>query len=244
MISVCVATYNGEKFIKEQLQSILSQLSENDEVIVSDDGSTDSTCQIVENMNDKRITLLHTCVHDCRFNFQNALMHAKGDIIFLSDQDDVWLENKVKICVEELKTYDLVATNSMETDEHLNVINPDFFKNYNSGPGIIKNALVSTYYGSCMAFRATLLKYALPFPKTKEIGHDQWLGLVAEMTGRVKFVKTPYLLYRRHENTETNSNSNLLTRSKRSLWAKIRSRFVVFHHIISFKLKKTKVILA
>ena len=90
MISVCMATYNGEKYIEEQLKSILSQLGENDEVIVSDDSSTDNTLAIVESFNDVRIKIFpNNKFHSPIFNFENALKQATGDYIFLSDQDDV-----------------------------------------------------------------------------------------------------------------------------------------------------------
>ena len=240
MISVCVATYNGEKYIEQQLRSILKQLSPNDEVIVSDDNSSDRTCDIIESINDTRIKLYHVNLHSCKWNFQYALQQASGDIIFMSDQDDVWLDGKVERCLKELEICDLVVTNSMETDEQLNIINDNFFAIYNSGTGIIKNALNNTYYGSCMAFRKHLLDYALPLPETKEIGHDIWIGLVAEMVGKVRFINQPFLLYRRHNSTVTNTQPNLLTRSNRNLFIKIWSRFVVLFHVCKFYIKNGK----
>lgn len=234
MNSICVATYNGEKYIEQQLRSILEQLTPNDEVILSDDGSTDSTLQIVDSISDPRIRIRHSEAHYFKENFVEAMREAKGDFIFLSDQDDVWLPGKYERCVNELKDVDLVCTNSQMTDEHLQVIKPDFFSVYHSGPGILKNALNNTYYGSCLAFRRSLLDDALPMPPTREIGHDIWLGLVAEMTGEVRFIDTPYLLYRRHSDTKTSTNG-LLHRSQRSLWRKIWSRFVVLYYVCKFK---------
>lgn len=234
MISVCVATYNGEKYIEQQLRSILEQIAPNDEVIVSDDGSTDNTLQIVDSIGDPRIRIRHSEAHYFKHNFVEAMREAKGDFIFLSDQDDVWLPGKYERCVNELKDVDLVCTNSQMTDEHLQVIEPDFFSVYHSGPGILKNALNNTYYGSCLAFRRSLLDDALPMPPTREIGHDIWLGLVAEKTGKVRFIDTPYLLYRRHSDSKTSTNG-LLHRSQRSLWRKVWSRFVVLYYVCKFK---------
>ena len=89
-ISVCIATFNGEKFIQEQIQSILPQLGEDDEIVVSDDGSTDRTMEILELFKDKRIRLLvNEGKHGFIWNFENALRKAKGDVIFLCDQDDI-----------------------------------------------------------------------------------------------------------------------------------------------------------
>ena len=235
MNSVCVTTYNGERYIEQQLRSILEQIAADDEVIVSDDGSTDNTLKIVDSIGDKRIRIRHSSAHYFKDNFIEAMCEAKGDIIFVSDQDDVWLPGKYERCIKELEEVDLVCTNSEMTDGELNIIEPNFFSIYHSGPGVFKNALNNTYYGSCMAFRRSLLKAALPMPSTREIGHDIWLGLVAEMTGKVRFIDTPYLLYRRHEDAKTSTNG-LLHRSKRPLWLKIWNRVVVLYYVSKFKL--------
>jgi glycosyltransferase involved in cell wall biosynthesis len=235
-ISVCIATYNGEKFIRQQLQSIICQLADNDEVIVSDDGSTDATLDIIRSFNDNRIHIFHNDSHYFKWNFINALSHCSGDVIFLADQDDVWLEGKVKRCVELLRDYDLVIHDSKIADGELNVFCESFFDFYHSGAGVLKNSLNNTYFGSCMAFRRSVLEKALPFPKTNEIGHDIWLGLVAEMTGKVLFLHEPYLIYRRHDLSRTNLRQSLLTRSKRSIFVKVWSRVIVLYHVCRYKL--------
>ena len=85
-----------------------------------------------------------------------------------------------------------------------------------------------------MAFRQSLLQRAFPFPKTNEVGHDIWLGLVAEMTGRPYFLSQPYLLYRRHQNALTTLSGPLLQRSQRSLCVKLWSRVVVLWEVLKY----------
>ncbi len=238
-LSVCMATYNGEKYVEQQLRSILLQLGADDEVVVSDDGSTDRTCDIIESMQDPRIHLYHANCHNATLNFEEALQHITGDIVFLADQDDVWLDGKVERCVKELESCDLVTTDSIVTDDNLRPIHPSFFALYHSGKGLLRNIIYSTYYGSCMAFRRSVLERALPFPQTAEIGHDLWLGLVAEMTSQVQFIDTPYVLYRRHAGTVT-STKRIWHRSSRSLWQKLRTRCLILKHIIHYKTRQGK----
>jgi glycosyltransferase involved in cell wall biosynthesis len=236
-ISVCIATYNGEKFLREQLDSILKQLEITDEIVVSDDSSTDRTAEILldYSQKDPRFRLiLNQSFRDPIKNFENALKNANGEWIYLSDQDDVWLDGKVSTINKLLDEFDLVLHNSILTDEELNIRHPSFFEFFGSKKGLIKNMIKSSYYGSCMAFRRWVLVKALPFPNTKEIGHDLWLGLVAEMRGNIKLLDTPYLLYRRHNNTFT---SRGLGGTKRNLFQMIRGRLVMIKEIVRFWLR-------
>lgn len=228
MISVCMATYNGEKYIKEQLSSILSQLSEKDEIIVSDDSSTDKTVEIIESFQDKRIKILKkNKFRQPNLNFENALKYSKGDIIFLSDQDDVWVENKVEIILNQLKKYDLIVSDAFITNEKLNITNESLFSEVNSNRGILKNIIKNTYYGCCMAFKREVLKKALPFPKTREIGHDLWLGIIADRYFKVKFLKEKLIYFRRHENTLTT-----IKKSKRRLILKLLGRVKILYYFL------------
>lgn len=238
MVSVCIATYNGEKYITEQIGSILSQIEGEDEVIISDDGSTDGTLDVIRQMNDGRIRLLHsgTQTHNIVRNFENALAYAQGDIVFLSDQDDVWLPGKYGECVRQLKEYDLIVSDAKVTDESLNIVYPSLFEHFSCGKGILKNVIRSTYFGTCMAFKKSILTWALPFPDDKEIGHDLWIGLVTEMTGKVLFLPKPLILYRRHGGAFTNI-STALNRSSRTLYQKLRGRCIMLKHVLSFYLK-------
>ncbi len=235
MVSVCIASFNGEKFIEEQLLSILKQININDEVIISDDASTDNTIEIIQSITDPRIKLLVGNLYRNPIkNFQNALKHAKGNFIFLADQDDVWIDGKYAEMLQLLYQYDLVVSDSVIVDEHLKVLYPSFFKYFNSGRGVLKNVIKSSYYGSCMAFKKEILNAALPFPDTKEIGHDLWIGLVAEILGTVYFYPKPLLLYRRHTTAFTPVNVGKSTRTKYQM---LFGRIIMVKELLKFYVK-------
>jgi glycosyltransferase involved in cell wall biosynthesis len=235
MVSVCMATYNGEKFILEQINSILEQITVEDELIISDDSSTDDTIELLQNLTDPRVkVLIGNKFRDPIKNFQNALSHAVGDYIFLADQDDIWVKSKYQDMMQLLTEYDLVISDSMIVDEQLQVLHPSFFDYFKSGKGVLKNMIRSSYYGSCMAFKKRVLTAALPFPDTKEIGHDLWIGLVAEMTGTVYFYKKPLLLYRRHQSAFTPVNVGKSKRTKKQM---IYGRMVMIKEVGRFLIK-------
>ncbi len=228
-----MATYNGEKFLEDQLSSILVQLEPEDELIISDDSSSDRTVEIIQRFSDDRIRFLGSFnFRNPIKNFENALKSAKGNCVFLADQDDIWLNEKYPQMVELLKQYDLVISDSMIVDEDLALLNPSFFKYFGSGKGIIKNIVRSSYYGNCMAFRKKVLDAALPFPDTKEIGHDLWIGLVAEITGSVYFYEKPLVLYRRHKNTFTTSSTT--QKRSRTFSKMLIGRLIMLKEITKF----------
>ena len=124
MRSVCMATYNGEKYIREQLESIIPQLRDDDELVVSDDASTDSTLDIVRSYNDPRIKIFQNENHGVAHNFENALRHASGDILYFADQDDVWLPGKLDKMEKFLVDggYDTILCNCSRTDADLKIV--------------------------------------------------------------------------------------------------------------------------
>jgi len=227
MISVCIPTYNGEKFIKQQLDSILIQLGKDDEVIISDDSSTDHTVEIIKNINDPRITLIGNCTFQSPvFNLENALKKAKGDYIFLSDQDDVWLPEKVNKCLDYLNEKDAVLTDCTIVNESLDIINNSLFEINKSKPGLINNLLKNSYSGACMAFKNKILKIALPFPHDIPM-HDIWLGFIIELFFKPIFINDKLLLHRVHNNNMTYT----ATKSKYSFFKKILFRLNILKYI-------------
>jgi len=221
MISVCMATYNGESYIKEQIQSILPQLKDGDELIVSDDGSTDNTLEIVFSFESLKIRVLQGPQNGLIKNFENAINAAKGDYIFLCDQDDIWLENKVdvfKVAFDNGAI--LIVSDCRVVDANAKIINESFFSLRNSRLGFLPNLLRNGFLGCCMAFKAELKPKILPFPKNIPM-HDWWIGLVASLYGEVVFINQPLILYRRHGNnaspTGDKSSFSLMTQAAHRL---------------------------
>lgn len=215
-ISVAMAVYKGEKYIAEQLSSILKQLSEDDEIIISDDFPQGETKKVIDEIfgGDTRIHYYQGPGQGVIKNFENAIKHCQGDIIFLSDQDDVWFDSKVKTVKDAfMENINVIVHDAKITDENLNVISESFMNDNNSSAGFIKNIIKNSYIGCCMAFKANMKKHILPFPKRLPM-HDQWIGLVGEKTGKCLFLKKQLIFYRRHEDTVTGSASSFSQKLK------------------------------
>ncbi|WP_456057328.1 glycosyltransferase family 2 protein [Agathobacter sp.] len=203
MISVCVAAFNGEKYIEEQILSVLRNLDSQDEIIISDDGSSDRTRRIVDDLaeKDRRIRIIDGPRKGLIKNFENAIVHSKGDIIFLCDQDDVWKDNKVKTVLDIFENTDctLVMHDACIVDSNLRISGCSFFEFKKCKKGYWRNLIKNSYIGCCMAFKRSILDYAIPFPDNIPM-HDQWIGLLSERVGKVEFCNEQLLLYRRHSN--------------------------------------------
>lgn len=219
MISVCLATYNGEKYIKEQVLSILSQLSNDDEIIISDDFSTDNTIEILREIGDSRIKILMnsftttphryaTTHYKVAKNFENALQHVLGDYVFLSDQDDIWEPQKVSCMIEVLQDNSIAISNYSIIDSIGNVVKSKFYTCSPLHENKIKNLLVMPFHGCCMAFRKEILEIALPFPENL-IMHDNWIGLLSCLKGdKICFINEALIKYRRHNTNVSPSKKN------------------------------------
>ena len=217
MISAVIAAFNGERFIADQILSVLPQLGAGDELLVSDDNPSDpGTAEAVKRFaeSDGRIKYLTGPSKGVIKNFEFLISRAKGDYIFLCDQDDVWLEGKVEAVMKEFdRGADVVMHNAYITDGALDRTGATTFEMNRAGTGIIKNIVKNTYQGSCMAFRSELKKYILPFPDRLPM-HDQWIGLVGEKHGSVRLIDRPYLLYRRHGSNLSGNGSSALQKLK------------------------------
>jgi hypothetical protein len=152
-------------------------------------------------------------------NVENALKNASGDVIFLSDQDDVWCDNKVNIVLEHLKNCDCVVHDCFVVDDSLKfngITMYQFIKPKNTFIGTLYR---SSFMGCCMAFNKSILQKSLPFPQYP-IEHDTWIGINSLSFGRVKHIQEKLIYYRRH----FNNVSPCAEGSKNSLAIKILRR--------------------
>lgn len=227
-ISVCLATYNGARFIAEQLTSILAQLEDQDEVIVVDDASRDETVAIIAAMQDRRIRILQNSRNAGVIStFERALKESSGEIIFLSDQDDRWFECKIEKMLERFQDPSITLVMSAALLMGADGI-PDrdkLHKRLEKAPGVISTMVRNLYQGSLMAFRRSLLPAILPFPKG--IGmHDWWIGAVNGLVGKAAVIPEPLVFYRRH-------GSNVTSLKPGNVSAMIKSRIPLFLALLS-----------
>ena len=146
--------------------------------------------------------------------------HARGDFIFLADQDDVWLPGKIKLVLNILQNHDLVISDCSLVDQNLNLLADSYFTKYKSGPGFWYNLYKNSYIGSCMAFNRNILDLTLPFPAHIPM-HDYWTGMVAEVFGSVFFLSDVLVLHRLHGGNVSATGQT----SKNSLFVKIGYRY-------------------
>tara|TARA_R110000744_G_scaffold89196_1_gene173545 strand:+ start:16008 stop:16691 length:684 start_codon:yes stop_codon:yes gene_type:complete len=214
-----MAVFNGEKFIREQLDSILLQLGEHDEVVISDDGSTDQTLSIIKAYNDARISIYHSGKRSIIKNFENCLKRATGDVIFLSDQDDIWFPKKVVTVLSYMDEYDLVFSNASVFNENTEQSYLLYSKT-GTRTGLLRNFVKNNYIGATMAFKRGVKDKALPFPPDIYM-HDAWLAMVAETKGKTFFIEEPLIYYRRHGNNASETGE----KSSNTFSEKMRMRY-------------------
>lgn len=201
-VSVVMATYNGRPYIAEQLRSVLAQLLPGDELIIVDDGSQDGTPELAEALKSAFVQVVRNPRNlGVLATFERGVQMASRDIIFLCDQDDVWLPGKRADFVaafEEDPGALVVVSDAELIDAGGSVTAPSFMQLRGGFHGGFWSTLVKNrYLGCAMALRRELLAVALPIPPTVPM-HDMWFGALASVVGRVHYIPRPLMQYRRH----------------------------------------------
>ncbi len=256
-IAICFASYNGEQYIEEQLESIFAQNYQNFKLYIADDRSTDNTVMIIKTFQDRFRDRIYLTVNHRQLgvvkNFETLLSNCKEEYIALSDQDDIWKPNKLarqlEVMLQLEKEYTatacLVHSDLILIDKNVKVLNNSYFGfrgyklNQKKDLGHILGP--SGVMGNTLMINRKLCDKSLPFPKELEV-HDYWIGIVAELYGKRKTLQEPLVLYRVHNMNISNSIQNIQAYTKKWQW-NVRNLKLPYldskrHYIMSNLLKK------
>ena len=206
LVSVAMTTYNGERFLQQQLQSILDQRYKSIEIIISDDGSTDSTIDIIklfQNTYSNIHLFKNEKANGIKKNFENALVHCSGTYIALCDQDDYWMPDKIEKLIKGIGSHSLIYHNSLFVNEQGQSLNKTIadrmncYTGYNPEVFLMHNCIS----GHAALFHRRLLPVALPFPKARY--HDWWLAFIAACSDGVIYLPEVLVHYRQHQTSKT-----------------------------------------
>mgnify|MGYP005848946475 CR=1 FL=1 len=226
-ISVAVATYNGERFILEQLVSLTKQNRPPDEIIVCDDHSKDRTVEIIKRFAVRSKVPVHLTINPTNLgvvkNFEKAISICSGEIIALCDQDDIWLPDKLGMMEEEFENSNSVSgvfSDGLVVDQHLYRLNYSLWDAFSFTreelkafrQGFATDVLLKHNFitGATLAFRSKYLRYILPIPANWH--HDAWIGLIVSYCGNWVPVQRPLILYRQHASNLIGGIINFHTR--------------------------------
>jgi glycosyltransferase involved in cell wall biosynthesis len=227
-LTICLAAYNGEDYIREQIESITPQLEKGDEFLIADDGSTDKTLSIISEYKQYVSVVLEGRVGGVNKNYERLILASKNDGIVLVDQDDVWLPNRLNLVRNGLNSSYLVMTNGLVVDENLKSTGQSLFEYVGRRKGFIRNFYKNTYVGCCLAFRKELVRQALPF-QNRLCAHDWLIGLLGEIDGRVADINESTILYRRHAKNASTTGC----KSNNSYGKKIYIRLIMLSNLIT-----------
>ncbi len=234
--SVAMAVYNGEAYIRDQIDSIIKCMSEDDEIVISYDQSNDRTKEIIDNYSstDSRIrVVVNQSAGGVQSNFTNAVMNCDGKYIFLADQDDVWVGDKINSVVKifESTSADLVVHDGHMADNNLNILPKTIFERYGKYDNPVRNIIKCNYWGCCMAFKSELREIVCPFPTENKVGHDWWLGILAGFHGKIVRTDECFLLHRLHDSNQT-------TEKRRALGVIIKHRATLIKLLLRHAFRK------
>lgn len=228
LVSIALCTYNGEKYLIEQLDSILNQTYTSLEIIVVDDLSKDNTLAILNSyqLKDQRIKIIRNESNlGYVKNFEKALGLCTGDYIALADQDDIWSLNKIELQLQHINNAQLIYHDSEFIDQNGKPIQKkmsdllNMYEGESPKPFIFYNCVS----GHQCLFKRSLLSYCLPFPD--KMYHDRWLAFTAAANGGIKYLNEPLVKYRQHE--QANTNILNLPREKKPIPITLKNQILI-----------------
>ena len=222
VVDILLATFNGERLISEQIDSILNQTYTNWNLIIRDDGSTDNTIMIIKdyiNKHPHKIKLIEDEKRNLGSskNFSELLNYSKSEYIMFCDQDDVWLPDKIRLSLEKIVELEnafgrekplLVFNDLFVVDDSLKIISDSFWRLKKRKPQntslnrlIVQNVIT----GCAMIINKMLLELSMPIAKSAMM-HDWWMGLVASSYGEIGYIRAPLIYYRQHSSNVIGAN--------------------------------------
>ncbi len=229
-VSVCMAAYNGAAHVEEQISSILSELAADDELIVVDDRSTDDTAAIIAGIEDTRIRLIESESNAGYVRtFELALSAARGEFVFLSDQDDVWIPGRVELMISAMDGKDMVASNCQHFDGPVGTFHEIRLRARDSNRSVrnIIGIVVGyrLHWGCAMAVRRRILSQILPFPSHMAESHDQWIAMVGNVKRSIVYLEADTIRHRLH-------GDNLTPKGIRSASKIVRARVAFIRNVV------------
>lgn len=232
-VSVCMATYNGEHYLAEQLKSILDGLHPHDEIVIVDDASTDGTVAVAQSIDDPRIRVIRQTENSGYVRtFEAAISASVGDIVFLSDQDDVWVPGRRDLFIAALTDRSIAAGDLVLLGDDAPLSSPLTGRPWKlsalPGGGSVRNELRllagdAPYYGCAMAFRREAVEVLLPFPDFLVESHDLWIATVGNTARSLAHIRQPVLRRRLHESNASAPRPRGVVKALRSRWMLIRA---------------------
>lgn len=239
-VTVCMATYNGERYLAAQLESILRQLREDDEIVIVDDASSDDSMRILDALDDPRVSVFRNDENQGYVRtFERAMSLATRDVLLLSDQDDLWVEGRRDALVDAAGNGDVIASNLVLLGSEEPLTSP-----LNGRPWLLsasddgrplRNELRilagdAPYFGCAMAVRRDALGLVLPFPSYLYESHDLWIATVANVAGTLRHLEKATVRRRVHDDNASSARPRGVGRALRSrllllrLWHEARRR--------------------
>lgn len=226
LITIAMATYNGDKYLKKQLDSIYAQTYKNIEVIVTDDCSTDSTIDILKEYKEKYGLQYFVNEQNLGFvkNFERAISLCEGEYIALADQDDIWEKNKLEELLGEIGSNLLIHSDCSIIDEQDKIISLSWKGKLGYRHSLKHLLFANAVTGCTILFNKELLKMALPFPEGI-VYHDWWLAVCAANVEKLKYTPKCLIQYRQHNAQNTGSGIDKKTTVAKTAYSNIKNRW-------------------